>query len=47
LSEAERIEAVKGETILCERCNKLLGTGDCARCNGIKLEREKGIYLSK
>ena len=44
MKSSEESEKAKKE-VMCERCGKPLGAGGCPRCKGIKIEKDKGIYL--
>lgn len=32
--------------VICERCQKPLGAGDCARCRGVRLAKVSGINVT-
>ncbi len=44
MESSQEVKITKKE-VMCERCQKALDTGDCPRCAGIRVERDKGIYL--
>lgn len=45
MDSSRKEESTKGE-VMCERCKKTLGTGDCPRCAGYALAKKQGINLA-